>query len=44
MKEGIDNSRVMIHNMGESSPIASNMLKAGREKNRRIEVEIVTVK
>ena len=40
-KAGINSSRVKIYNMGESSPIASNMLKAGREKNRRIEIEIV---
>ena len=41
---GIDSSRVIVHNMGESSPIASNMLKAGREKNRRIEIEVIKFK
>lgn len=38
---GIDMKRVSIHNMGESSPIASNLLKSGREKNRRIEIKII---
>ena len=42
-KAGIDSSRVMVYNMGESSPIASNMLKAGREKNRRIEIKIISL-
>jgi len=36
----IDTSKVTIKAMGESSPVVSNMLKAGRAKNRRIEIYI----
>ncbi len=34
---GISSTRISIHGMGESRPIASNTTVAGREKNRRIE-------
>jgi OmpA-OmpF porin, OOP family len=37
---GIDVSRITAVGMGESQPIASNDTKAGREMNRRVEINI----
>ena len=36
----IDSSRITLRAMGESKPVVSNMLKAGRAKNRRVEIYI----
>ncbi|GAA3621102.1 DUF5723 family protein [Flavivirga jejuensis] len=38
---GIDAFRLDALGYGESKPIASNMLKAGRAKNRRVEINLV---
>jgi len=39
--KGIEKKRIAVYNLGESSPIASNMTKEGRAKNRRVEIEII---
>ena len=38
--DGIDQSRIQTHGMGEAHPVASNSTAAGRQKNRRVEVAI----
>lgn len=40
VKKGIEASRLTTSGKGEIDPIASNILKEGRQKNRRIEVRI----
>ncbi len=39
--KGIENSRVYSEGKGEKQPVAENSSKAGREKNRRVEIEVV---
>ena len=39
--KGISEDRLIAIGMGEANPIATNMYKAGRAQNRRIEVELV---
>ncbi len=39
--KGIDKSRVYTEGKGEKQPVADNKTKAGREKNRRVEIEVV---
>lgn len=34
----IDASRISIHPMGESDPVASNQTESGQQKNRRVEI------
>lgn len=34
----IDASRISIHPMGETDPVASNQTKSGQQKNRRVEI------
>ncbi len=42
VKKGAPADRVKTESMGESQPFWSNASKAGREKNRRVELEVVT--
>lgn len=42
--DGIPAEKVSYKGMGEKDPIASNMYKEGRAKNRRIEVELISIK
>lgn len=39
--KGIDKSRVYTEGKGEKQPVADNKTSAGREKNRRVEIEVV---
>lgn len=43
IEKGVDASVIVTEGLGESSPVASNKTKAGRAKNRRVEVTIGTV-
>jgi type II secretory pathway predicted ATPase ExeA/outer membrane protein OmpA-like peptidoglycan-associated protein len=38
---GIDEERIELKGMGNQDPIASNTTSAGRQKNRRVEIQIV---
>ena len=41
VSNGIASARIATVGMGESNPVATNMNKAGRAENRRVELEIV---
>ena len=41
VKKGIDANRVYTEGKGEKQPVADNKTKAGRAKNRRVEIEVV---
>lgn len=41
IKRGISATKLTAIGRGEENPIASNMYKIGREKNRRIEIELI---
>lgn len=41
ISKGIDSSRVLTEGKGEKQPVASNATKAGKAKNRRVEIEVV---
>ena len=41
IREGINSSRLTAIGYGESKPIATNMYKNGRQKNRRVEINLV---
>jgi OmpA-OmpF porin, OOP family len=41
VSKGVDANRVYTEGKGEASPVASNSTRAGRAKNRRVEVEVV---
>ena len=38
---GVPDNKLVIESKGEKDPIATNMTRAGREKNRRVEIGIV---
>jgi outer membrane protein OmpA-like peptidoglycan-associated protein len=42
IEQGIDSTRIRINGMGSKSPIADNNTEEGREKNRRVEFEIIS--
>lgn len=44
VKQGIDGSTVSTVGKGESSPVASNATKEGRQQNRRVEIGIHATK
>lgn len=41
VSKGVDAKRIYTEGKGEASPMASNATRAGRAKNRRVEVEVV---
>ena len=41
VSKGIPANRIYTEGKGETSPIASNKTKEGRQKNRRVEIEVV---
>lgn len=41
VSKGIDKNRVYTEGKGEAQPVADNKTRAGRAKNRRVEVEVV---
>lgn len=41
IKQGIDSNKVDAYGKGETEPVADNATKAGRAKNRRVEVEVI---
>lgn len=41
VQKGIDVKRIKIRGMGATKPIHSNDTESGREKNRRVEIEII---
>lgn len=41
VSKGVDAKRVYTEGKGETSPMATNSTRAGRAKNRRVEVEVV---
>ncbi len=41
VKNGIDTNRLLTVGYGESRPITSNMTRAGRAKNRRVEINLI---
>jgi outer membrane protein OmpA-like peptidoglycan-associated protein len=38
---GVDRGRMSVSGMGEANPIADNATRAGRIKNRRVEVDVI---
>jgi OOP family OmpA-OmpF porin len=40
VKNGIDAARLTAQGFGEESPVDTNMNRAGREKNRRVEIKV----
>ena len=40
VKQGVDESRLIVTGHGESEPIADNKTTAGRQKNRRVELKL----
>lgn len=41
VSKGVDAKRIYTEGKGETSPMATNSTRAGRAKNRRVEVEVV---
>ncbi len=41
VSKGIERNRVYTEGKGETQPVADNRTKAGRAKNRRVEIEVV---
>ncbi|HYH86208.1 MAG TPA: OmpA family protein, partial [Pyrinomonadaceae bacterium] len=40
---GVDGSRIQANGMGTANPVAANTTPAGRQRNRRIEITLVTL-
>jgi len=41
VSKGIEPNRVYTEGKGEKQPVASNKTKEGRQKNRRVEIEVI---
>lgn len=39
VSKGVDRNKIQVTGMGEDNPIATNMYKEGRDKNRRVEID-----
>ena len=44
VSKGIEKNRVYTEGKGEKQPVASNKTKEGRQKNRRVEIEVIGTK
>ena len=40
-RRGVDEKRFIVEWFGEDQPIAPNTTKAGRQQNRRVEMEVI---
>ena len=41
VSKGVEPNRIYTEGKGEKQPVASNRTKDGRQKNRRVEIEII---
>ena len=41
VSKGVEKNRVYTEGKGEKKPVADNKTKAGKAKNRRVEIEVV---
>jgi OOP family OmpA-OmpF porin len=41
VSKGVEANRIYTEGKGEKQPVASNKTKEGREKNRRVEIEVI---
>jgi OmpA-OmpF porin, OOP family len=41
VSKGVEPNRIYTEGKGEKQPVASNKTKDGRQKNRRVEIEII---
>jgi len=39
-KKGVAGDRIIVKGLGDAVPVASNRTKAGRSKNRRVEIKL----
>jgi OOP family OmpA-OmpF porin len=39
--QGVTNTRLHTNGMGKRNPIADNATKEGRQRNRRVEIELI---
>ena len=41
VSKGVEPNRIYTEGKGEKQPVASNKIKDGRQKNRRVEIEVI---
>ena len=41
VSKGVEPNRIYTEGKGEKQPVASNKTKDGRQKNRRVEIEVI---
>ncbi|MGE5640969.1 MAG: OmpA family protein, partial [Clostridia bacterium] len=41
VSKGVEQNRVYTEGKGEKQPVATNKTKEGRQKNRRVEIEVI---
>jgi len=44
VSKGVEPNRIYTEGKGEKQPVASNKTKEGRQKNRRVEIEVIGTK